>query len=160
MDQPERFRRVSDHERAVQEAVTRLIEVAGVRLDRGGPPDQGEVLLDLTVGPVRCVLMPAPPAVQPMVPSLTPRESEIARMVSRGYTNRTIAAVLEISLWTVSTHLRRIYAKLAVTSRAAMVAKIMESHEAVPPAPGAATASPSPELPPVTTADPDVRSAG
>jgi DNA-binding CsgD family transcriptional regulator len=52
--------------------------------------------------------------------SLTSREREIAR-IARGHTNRTIASVLEISPWTVSTHLRRIFAKLDVSSRAAMV---------------------------------------
>jgi DNA-binding CsgD family transcriptional regulator len=45
-------------------------------------------------------------------------------MIARGLPNKTIAAVLEISTWTVGTYLRRIFAKLHVTSRAAMVAKL------------------------------------
>jgi len=45
-------------------------------------------------------------------------------MVARGYPNKTIASVLDISAWTVSTHLRRIFAKLGVSSRAAMVAEL------------------------------------
>lgn len=57
---------------------------------------------------------------------LSPRELEIVRLVAKGEVNKTIAAVLEISPWTVATHLRRIYAKLGVTSRAAMVARIFE----------------------------------
>jgi DNA-binding CsgD family transcriptional regulator len=60
-------------------------------------------------------------------PSLSPRELEIARMVAAGHPNKTIAAVLDISMWTVATHLRRIFAKLHVTSRAAMLAKLMEA---------------------------------
>jgi DNA-binding CsgD family transcriptional regulator len=56
---------------------------------------------------------------------LSSRELEIARMIARGHTNRTVAAVLEISPWTVSTHLRRIFAKLDVGSRAAMVARLV-----------------------------------
>jgi two-component system nitrate/nitrite response regulator NarL len=49
-------------------------------------------------------------------------------MVAEGHPNKTIAAVLEISSWTVGTYLRRIFAKLNVTSRAAMVAKLMEQN--------------------------------
>jgi DNA-binding CsgD family transcriptional regulator len=55
---------------------------------------------------------------------LSPREFEIARLVAHGATNRAIATTLDISLWTVSTHLRRIFAKLAVSSRAEMVANL------------------------------------
>jgi DNA-binding CsgD family transcriptional regulator len=51
---------------------------------------------------------------------LSPRELEIARMVAQGYANKTIASVLEISSWTVASHLRRIFIKLQVSSRAAM----------------------------------------
>jgi hypothetical protein len=47
-------------------------------------------------------------------------------MVAKGYPNKTIAGVLNISAWTVCTHLRRTFAKLGVTSRAAMVARLME----------------------------------
>ena len=52
---------------------------------------------------------------------LSPREREVARMIAKGYPNKIIASVLDISVWTVSTHLRRIFAKLGVTSRTAMV---------------------------------------
>ncbi|MGH8904724.1 MAG: helix-turn-helix domain-containing protein [Egibacteraceae bacterium] len=57
---------------------------------------------------------------------LSPRESEIAQMVAEGHTNRAIASVLDISCWTVSSHLRRAFAKLDVRSRAAMVARLLE----------------------------------
>jgi DNA-binding CsgD family transcriptional regulator len=47
-------------------------------------------------------------------------------MVAKGYPNKMIAAVLDISPWTVCTHLRRIFAKLGVCSRAAMVARLAD----------------------------------
>jgi DNA-binding CsgD family transcriptional regulator len=47
-------------------------------------------------------------------------------MVARGYPNKTIAGVLEISCWTVGTYLRRVFAKLNVGSRAAMVTRLVE----------------------------------
>jgi hypothetical protein len=45
---------------------------------------------------------------------------------ARGYPNKTIADVLEISSWTVGTYLRCIFAKLNVGSRAAIVALLAE----------------------------------
>ena len=57
---------------------------------------------------------------------LSPREREIARLVADGHPNKCISAILEISSWTVATHLRRIFAKLGVGTRAAMVARLME----------------------------------
>ena len=62
----------------------------------------------------------------PHLLGLSPRECEIARLVGRDLTNKEISAVLEISIWTVATHLRRIFAKLGVHSKAAMVAVISE----------------------------------
>ncbi len=57
---------------------------------------------------------------------LSARESEIIQLVARGLQNKSIADRLGISSWTVCTHLRRIFAKLGVTSRAAMVAEFVE----------------------------------
>jgi DNA-binding CsgD family transcriptional regulator len=56
--------------------------------------------------------------------TLSAREHEIARMVARGYTNNMIAAVLDISAWTVRTHIRRMFTKLDVRSRGAMIARL------------------------------------
>jgi DNA-binding CsgD family transcriptional regulator len=97
--------------------------------------DDGEVLLDVEIDGVRCVLVAA--RADTGQPVLSPREQEIARMVAQGYPNKTIAAVLEISSWTVSTHLRRVFAKLGVRSRAAMVARLFGEHllPDEPPAP-------------------------
>jgi DNA-binding CsgD family transcriptional regulator len=52
---------------------------------------------------------------------LTGRELEIAILVAQGHANKNIAYRLRISEWTVATYLRRIFAKLNVESRAAMV---------------------------------------
>jgi DNA-binding CsgD family transcriptional regulator len=59
--------------------------------------------------------------------SLSAREQEVVRLVALGLPNKAIGAVLDISPWTVATHLRRIYAKLNVPSRAAMVAAVAET---------------------------------
>jgi DNA-binding CsgD family transcriptional regulator len=60
----------------------------------------------------------------PPDPSLSPREQEIARLVAIGYPNKTIAGILEISPWTVATHVRRIFNKLGVHGRPAMIAML------------------------------------
>jgi two-component system nitrate/nitrite response regulator NarL len=89
----------------------------------GGPPE--EVLVDTEVDGERYLLVrmrrPAASRIQ-----LSPREQEIVRMVAKGHPNKVIADVLNISSWTVCTHLRRIFAKLGVGSRAAMVAQLLE----------------------------------
>jgi DNA-binding CsgD family transcriptional regulator len=52
---------------------------------------------------------------------LSGRELEIAVLVAQGHANKNIAYRLQISEWTVATYLRRIFLKLDVESRAAMV---------------------------------------
>jgi DNA-binding CsgD family transcriptional regulator len=85
---------------------------------------ENAILLDREIGGARYVLLRAPSRTREGA-SLSPREQEIVRMVAAGHPNKVIADILEISSWTVSTHLRRIFAKLGVASRAAMVAKIL-----------------------------------
>jgi DNA-binding CsgD family transcriptional regulator len=113
----------------IRRLVAHASAAAGGRQTRvAGEP----VLLDIEVEGVRCLLLDTtdPPAAS----ALSPREQEIVRMVAQGYPNKTIAAVLDISSWTVSTYLRRIFAKLDVRSRAAMVARVMaEGLVAEPP---------------------------
>jgi DNA-binding CsgD family transcriptional regulator len=91
----------------------------------GGLVGEEQVLLDVEVGEVRLLALrretPSPLSL------LSPREQEIARMVASGYPNKTIASVLEISSWTVASHLRRIFMKLQVSSRAAMATRLSGS---------------------------------
>jgi len=56
-----------------------------------------------------------------LVAQLTGRELQIAALVAAGDATKNIAHKLCISEWTVCTHLRRIFAKLNVDNRAAMV---------------------------------------
>ncbi|NJM19779.1 MAG: helix-turn-helix transcriptional regulator [Richelia sp. RM2_1_2] len=72
-----------------------------------------------------CLIMKAKDAIQisksTVSDLLTARELQIAAFVALGYSNKQIANRLQISEWTVSTHLRRTFIKLGVDSRAAMV---------------------------------------
>ncbi len=54
---------------------------------------------------------------------LSPRESEILRLLARGYSYKEIADSLGISIATVNTHIHRIYEKLHVRSRGEAVAR-------------------------------------
>jgi DNA-binding CsgD family transcriptional regulator len=91
------------------------------------------VVLDIDVDGSRYVLIKTVHA-ETRAHSLSPRESEIVRMVALGHPNKVIAAVLNISSWTVCTHVRRIFTKLGVTTRAAMVAKVTDIQGLVPSA--------------------------
>jgi len=93
--------------------------------DREPKDDAEEVVIDTEVDGVRYLLVRLPKPTHGHV-SLSPREQEIVRMVAQGHPNKVIADVLNISSWTVCTHLRRIFAKFGVGSRAAMVARHLE----------------------------------
>jgi DNA-binding CsgD family transcriptional regulator len=97
------------------------------------PPDapsstiMGTVVGDTTVDGIRYVMVRCAPRPSEGLLGLSPRERDIVNLITKGYPNKMIAELLDISAWTVGTHLRRIFAKLGVTSRAAMVAKYLHS---------------------------------
>lgn len=80
--------------------------------------------LFLHPGPASSSGRTLPDDLWPELTGLSPRECEIVRLVANDRTNKQISSTLGISVWTVSTHLRRIFAKLDVHSRAAMVAAV------------------------------------
>ncbi len=106
---------------AVRELADRLVGEA----ERAGT--DSEFMFEVEERGYRCVVVRVPEGNPSDPHTLSPREYEIARMVAQGHPNKTIAAVLDISVWTVGTYLRRIFLKLGVTSRAAMVAKLADS---------------------------------
>ncbi|MFI5776765.1 response regulator [Nocardia sp. NPDC051570] len=63
----------------------------------------------------------------PALAELTPRETEVLRLIGNGLTNAQIAQRLVLSESTVKTHAKRIMSKLAVTSRAQAVVVAYES---------------------------------
>jgi len=105
-----------------------VLAFSGRRARRSERAAAEPVVQELTLGGRRYRLVPvdgaeasAPlPAASEL---LTPRELQIVVLVGDGLVNKQIADVLRISEWTVSTHLRRIFAKLSVDTRTAMVSR-------------------------------------
>jgi DNA-binding NarL/FixJ family response regulator len=62
--------------------------------------------------------------------SLSPRERDVLEMLARGFLYKEIAEALSIGVRTVDTHIRRIYEKLHVRSRAQAVARYVNFQSA------------------------------
>ncbi len=74
---------------------------------------------------------PAPASARPGAPAhtLSERECEVLRLVALGHTSPEIAQQLGLSVQTVNTHIRNIYRKLQVKSRAQAVS--MAAHQRI-----------------------------
>lgn len=72
-----------------------------------------------------CGLRPAPRVPGPT--GLSPREQSVVRLTVRGLTNRQIASELVISVKTVECHLGSVFAKLGVSTRTELAAKLAET---------------------------------
>jgi DNA-binding NarL/FixJ family response regulator len=59
----------------------------------------------------------APPATDPELEQLTPREREVLRLIARGYAYKEVARDLEISVKTVESHVSSVLRKLQLSSR-------------------------------------------
>jgi DNA-binding CsgD family transcriptional regulator len=58
------------------------------------------------------------------VGALTPQEITVAELVASGHSNREVANDLQLSVKTVEVHLTRIYAKLGISSRGQLAARL------------------------------------
>jgi DNA-binding NarL/FixJ family response regulator len=58
-----------------------------------------------------------PPAIDPEIDQLTPREGEVLRFIARGYTYKEAAAELHLSVRTVETHVSSVLRKLQLSNR-------------------------------------------
>jgi DNA-binding CsgD family transcriptional regulator len=70
---------------------------------------------------------PATPRRGPTEGPLSAREQEVAALVAEGLSNKEVAARLYVSPATVATHLKRIYKRLGVHSRAGLTRWVVES---------------------------------
>lgn len=115
---------IDEHTAGLEELVRILVERSAQPAPSVGDSQTEEIVLDLSVEGARYLLVRLPAPTKDSA-RLSPREQEIVRLVAEGHSNKIIGDVLNISSWTVCTHLRRIFAKIGVGSRAAMVARIM-----------------------------------
>ncbi|MGW3647257.1 response regulator [Streptomyces sp. NPDC000878] len=78
----------------------------------------GVTQLDSSVARHLTAALPSPsPAGAPPAVSLSPRETDILRLLAHGHTNREIAARLYVSEGTVKNHVSRILTRLALRDR-------------------------------------------
>ncbi|MFN2136848.1 MAG: response regulator [Candidatus Promineifilaceae bacterium] len=70
----------------------------------------------VTAAILRTLSNPSPKS-EVLQPQLTEREQSVLRLVAKGYTDRKIAHILDLSTRTVSTHVRTILGKLEVENR-------------------------------------------
>lgn len=103
-------------------------QVVDERDNRGSAScDQGRPLGEVKVDGHRYLIRAEPPApaTAPVTELLTPRELHVVMLVGEGCSDKQIAERLHLSSWTISSYLRRIFCKLGVHTRAAMVARLL-----------------------------------
>ena len=64
--------------------------------------------------------------------TLTPRESEVARLVCAGLSNKEIARQLNITDGTIKLHLHSVYQKLAIRNRTMLAVLALAADAVVP----------------------------
>jgi predicted ATPase/DNA-binding CsgD family transcriptional regulator len=126
----------ADYEQAVALARSQLDELSFAAAWAEGRAMTLEQVFDargpVTIPEPLLTLQSAAPPSEKSLPrnldGLRAREVEVLRLLAQGMTSAQIAERLVISLLTVNTHVRSIYSKLGVTSRAAATRYAIERH--------------------------------
>jgi predicted ATPase/DNA-binding CsgD family transcriptional regulator len=124
----------ADYERAITAASTHLGEKSFTAARAVGrtmsleqvltAPEPGELSSSVSTGPGKTPIVSLPQSPT----GLTTREMDVLRLLAQGLTSAQIAEQLVIGLVTVNSHVRSIYSKLGVTSRAAATRYALELH--------------------------------
>jgi DNA-binding CsgD family transcriptional regulator len=110
---------------AIQSVIQKIVEQVQHEPAENKIGASKEVVLEIEVNGFQFTVTRSGKVILEEHNALSPREKEIVRLIANGLPNKAIATVLDISQWTVASHLRRIYAKLGVKSRAEMVAQVL-----------------------------------
>jgi DNA-binding NarL/FixJ family response regulator len=93
------------------------------------PGHEGAGQLILLIEPAQPTSHTLAPHLPPTTPIyLTPREESVTRYLLEGLTNKEIANKLSISEHTVKDHLKRLMKKTRVTTRTAVVSRLLGDH--------------------------------
>ncbi len=90
-----------------------LLMFSTERGDARGAPRMARHIL----GVIAASAKPKPPVLEKPKERLSPRELQVLRLISLGWSNRKIAETLHRSTNTIDTQIKSIYRKLAVNSR-------------------------------------------
>ena len=115
------------------EAVALLEEALAQYLTSGAKFDAARAQRRLDSLGVRRKRARWPPGGAPAASALTQSELRVVRLVAEGMTNREVAARLFLSPHTVDSHLRHVFAKLAISSRVDLTRWVMAHDGATDP---------------------------
>ena len=111
------------------EAVTELLRAEQDLARCGARRYRDEAAQELRLLGQRVPVRARPAPRRSTVGALTTREREVAELVVAGHTNRQIASALYVSESTVETHLKHIFRKLGISSRASLAAVTVQGRE-------------------------------
>jgi DNA-binding NarL/FixJ family response regulator len=108
-------KRIQDHDREKIMAATQLLVVTARSAQTAG-----DCLTPVPTEHAQSLLIDK-------LHTLTKRQLQVAELVSHGHTNRQIARLLFLSEKTIETHLAHIFAKLGISSRAAIASTVTKA---------------------------------
>ena len=119
---------VSDRKKEIDDLICKLVDLLSESEECIDPLEEvglQKIMLDRNIGESRYLIIRMPVMESPRI-LLSPREQEIVQMVAHGHPTKVIAGILNISCWTVSAHLRRIFIKEKLEKIDVVVQKIRD----------------------------------